>query len=75
MSKIVFNPMETAPKDRPILLKIKGVAIQGQWNEPIVYGYDGEEPREGSWSVVHLPSHGCDCCFTDNPPPTGWAEL
>lgn len=64
-----MQPMNKAPKDRPILLKIEGEWIEGEWIE----GKWQED--DGKWFVVTLPSHGCGCCSDKNKEPTGWAEL
>ena len=60
------QPIETAPKDEPILVCIDGLWIQANWQ-----GYSGG----GCWSVISCDSHGCGCCGGGNNEPTHWAPL
>lgn len=63
--------MSSCPLDRPVLLKIEGHWIEGQFNP------EGEDDNSWNsrWSVISLPSHGCGCCMTANEKPTAWQEL
>lgn len=61
---INWQPIETAPKDKDILLFIDGVVIEGRYTK-----------SDKKWEVAHLPSHGCDCCGNENEEPTHWAEI
>ena len=61
---INWQPIETAPQDKDILLFIDGVVIEGSYAK-----------GDKKWKVVDLPSHGCGCCGSDNEEPTHWAEI
>lgn len=68
-----WKSMEYAPKDRPILLCIGGIAIQGQYEDGL--RDDGTRYWEAEWRVESVASHGCGCCSSKNPNPIGWVEL
>ena len=59
-----MKPIETAPKDRSILLCIEHYWIEGFWDDSIP-----------DWKITTLPSHGCGCCGMSDPAPLGWEEL
>lgn len=66
-----WQPMMTAPKDKPILLLAEDTFLkngrhvtEGQW--------DAEGER---WSVVWFAVHGCGCCGGSEPDLLGWAPL
>jgi hypothetical protein len=61
------KPIATAPKDRPILLKVEEGWIQASWIKPTNYS--------GEWDFITLPEHGCGCCFNSDSKPTHWMEL
>lgn len=60
------EPIETAPKDRSILVRIDGDWIEACWSQ---------YASGGNWSVISCDSHGCGCCGGGNSDPTHWAEL
>jgi hypothetical protein len=72
-----WQPIETAPKDGTCcILLVNGMAIEGCWEEQDVWVPSQEKwVKRGVWSVVSLPSHGCDCCSSDNEAPTHWVPL
>ena len=70
-----WKPMDGAPKDKAILLQISGKAIQGAWDARGGWWDDEKGEYPGDWNVVSMHSHGCGCCSSSNPEPTGWMEL
>ena len=71
MSK--WRDISSAPKDKPVLLRIDNSAIEGEWDPETTR--DGSSYGPGKWAVVTLNSHGCSCCSSDNPDPTHWMPL
>lgn len=63
------NFTNTIPKDRPVLLKIRGQWIEARWI------FDEKFPEDNYWDKTHLHSHGCGCCAGKDPEPDAWAEL
>lgn len=60
----MWQPIDTAPKDKSILLHIDGSIIEGEWREDLK-----------KWKVIVLEVHGCGCCSSDDPPPSHWMPL
>ncbi len=76
-----WQPIDTAPKDGThVLLCFPDWDYQHKPKTPIRVAIEGFWRNEtwcdgGLWDVVVLPSHGCDCCATDNQDPTHWMAL
>jgi len=69
-----WRPMRTAPKDgTSVLLLVDGKVIEGSFYDEVCG--NGERYGPGKWDVVSLPSHGCGCCSTSDPEPSGWLPL
>jgi hypothetical protein len=56
--------METAPKDKEILLYGDGGWYQGSWDNDM-----------NMWRDKTLLFHGCGCCESSPSPPEGWVSL
>lgn len=62
-------PIETAPKDgTEVLILMDLKAIQASF-------IHGPYKYKSGWTPVSLPSHGCGCCSSADPPPTHWMPL
>lgn len=65
-----WEPIETAPKGRPVLLLVReGAAIhvvQATFEQR--FGCEG-------WRPLALEWHGCGCCGGGDVNPIAWAEL
>ncbi|MDX8202049.1 hypothetical protein SLJ91_01255 [Acinetobacter pittii] len=59
-----WQPIDTAPKDRKILLRNHEGVFQGQWDS-----------RSKKFSPLLMNAHGCGCCGGDDPQPNSWMEL
>jgi len=59
-----WQPIDTAPKDRAILLRNYEGIFQGQWDQD-----------DKKFRPLFLDYHGCGCCGGDNPKPDRWMEL
>lgn len=59
-----WQPIETAPKDRDILLQNYEGIFQGKWDQD-----------DKKFRPLFMDYHGCGCCGGDNPQPTQWMEL
>ncbi|AXJ89983.1 MULTISPECIES: hypothetical protein [Acinetobacter] len=59
-----WQPIETAPKDRNILLQNSEGVFQGEW-----------DPKDKNFNPLILEYHGCGCCGGDDPQPDRWMEL
>lgn len=80
MTKVKLMPMESAPKDRAIILLVEGVFTSGRWDSFRDCGNirdykDQDYDDRSGWSVAALPSHGCGCCRRDNKFPSGWIDI
>lgn len=69
---INWQPIETAPPDKDVLIFIEGAIIQAKYCQATAYNGTIYPYK---WEVASLPSHGCGCCYEDNEEPTHWAEI
>jgi hypothetical protein len=78
---VEFQPIRRAPGWRPISEAPRdGTHILGLFDKvgavECWFGHDVETTTsEPEWCAVSLPSHGCGCCGSKNPEPTGWQPL
>jgi len=59
-----WQPIETAPKDRDVLLKNHEGIFQGKWDKDTK-----------TFDPLFMEYHGCGCCLGEDPKPTQWMEL
>lgn len=59
-----MHTMDTAPKDKPILLYGESCWYEGHWWDELK-----------RWQPIRLDYHGCGCCGADPPVPEGWLPL
>ncbi|KQF50313.1 MULTISPECIES: hypothetical protein [Acinetobacter calcoaceticus/baumannii complex] len=59
-----WQPIDTAPKDRAILLRNYEGIFQGQWDQD-----------EKGFRPLFMDYHGCGCCGGGCPQPDLWMEL
>lgn len=71
---VEWQPMETAPRDGTrMLLSFDGETIEG-WLD-LKLRSDGTSYGNPEWAVVSMNSHGCGCCWSENPEPDAWMPL
>ncbi|WP_228138397.1 hypothetical protein [Acinetobacter pittii] len=64
VNKPQWQPIETAPKDRDVLLRNHEGIFQGKWDE-----------KSKQFHSLLMGYHGCGCCAGEDPQPTQWMEL